>query len=250
MIELPKSSAAPTRIVYLTVDAEPDCPPYLWTWRGIEEGMPRLLDLFDEEGVRATFFTTGATADEHPGCVEALVAKGHELACHGYSHTSFGEMDEKTAREEIGRTNAILRRFAPVSSFRAPYLTFPERFVKILADEGISVDSSRAAYKIKEVAAEVDGGPIRLAASVTSSVLRLPDIVRLPWFRLLKSPVTLFVHPWEFIDLTGTRLRYDCRFRTGQPALDSLRSAIRHFSSRGFEFRLVRDHAAADLPAA
>ncbi|MBU4530977.1 MAG: polysaccharide deacetylase family protein [Hoeflea sp.] len=238
-----------SRIVYMTVDAEPDCPPFLWTWRGIEEGMPLLFDLFDNEGIKATFFTTGDTAAKHPACVETLVAKGHELGCHGYSHNSFAEMDEETARDEIVRTNEILRKFAPVTSFRAPYLSFPERFVKILAEEGFSLDSSRAAYKLKDPPAEVEGGPVRLEASVTSSVLRIPEIVRTPWFRLLQSPVTLFVHPWEFVDLTATRLRYDCRFRTGQPALDSLRSAIRHFKDRGFEFRLARDHVSGAAPA-
>lgn len=238
-----------SRIVYMTVDAEPDCPPFLWTWRGIEEGMPRLFELFETEEIKATFFTTGDTAAKHPGCVESIVASGHELGCHGFSHTSFATMDQETARGEITRTNEILREFAPVSSFRAPYLSFPEKFVEILADEGFSLDSSRAAYKIKEAPAEVEGGPIRLEASVTSSVLRIPGIIRTPWFLLLSSPVTLFVHPWEFVDLTATRLRYDCRFRTGQPALDRLRSTIRHFKNRGFEFRLVRDHVPDTSPA-
>src|SRR5690606_13973381 len=62
--------------VYLTVDVEPDCPPYLWTWRGIEEGMPRLVELFTEEAVPGTFFITGQTASLYPQTVEDLVEKG------------------------------------------------------------------------------------------------------------------------------------------------------------------------------
>ena len=69
--------------VYVTVDVEPDCPPYLWTWRGIEEGMPKLVDLFDEEAIPATFFVTGQTADRYPGTIETLVQKEHEIGCHG-----------------------------------------------------------------------------------------------------------------------------------------------------------------------
>ena len=42
--------------VYITVDVEPDCPPYMWTWRGMEEGMPRLLQLLDTEKVPVTLF--------------------------------------------------------------------------------------------------------------------------------------------------------------------------------------------------
>ena len=37
-----------TERVSFTVDLEPDCPPYLWTWRGVEEGMPRLLAMLAE----------------------------------------------------------------------------------------------------------------------------------------------------------------------------------------------------------
>ena len=111
--------------VYLTVDVEPDCPPYLWTWRGIEEGMPKLLDLLGQEAVPATLFVTGATAERYPATVERMVRDGHEIGCHGYSHDSFAEFDEARARDEIEGTNRILRRFAPVTSFRAPYLKFP-----------------------------------------------------------------------------------------------------------------------------
>lgn len=236
----------PQRIAYITVDVEPDCPPFLWTWRGIDEGIPKLLSLFAEEGLKATFFTTGGTVKAHPERVAEIVGEGNELGCHGYSHHSFRSMNEAEARNEISRTNVLLREYAPVTSFRAPYLAFPERFVPILVDEGFSVDSSRGAYKRNEPRSKVKNAPYRLEASVTSSVLRIPRVIRNPWFAALKSPVTLFVHPWEFVDLTKSGIRYDCRFRTGQPALDRLRSTIRWFSARGFEFRLVRDAASIE----
>ena len=235
-------TATTTRpIAYMTVDAEPDCPPFLWTWRGIEEGMPKLLALLAEEGVPATVFTTGATAEAFPGCIADIVQGGHELACHGWSHRNFRTMDEATARDEITRTNAILRIHAPVTSFRAPYLSLPEGFVPLLAEAGFAVDSSRGAYKRNAPPLTGAGLPFRLEASVTSSVLRIPRLIRNPWFSRLKAPVTLFVHPWEFVDLTATGIRYDCRFRTGQPALDRLRSTLRWFKARDFDFRLVRE---------
>ena len=229
----------PRPVIYMTVDVEPDCPPFLWTWRGIDEGMPKLMDLLQDEDVRATFFTTGASAEYAPDCIADIIAKGHELACHGYSHQSFRKMDMEQARDEITRTNQILRSYAPVTSFRAPYLTFPERFVPLLAEAGFAVDSSRGAYKRNDPLWQMQGGPYRLQASITSSALRIPRLVRNPWFSMLQSPVTLFVHPWEFVDLTQTGIRYDCRFRTGQPALDRLRSALRWFKARGYTFELV-----------
>lgn len=85
-----------------------------WTWRGIEEGLPRLLELLGEEGAQATFFTTGGTVGARPGAVKAIVARGHELGCHGVSHNNFRTMDSVTARDEITRTNPILRANAPI----------------------------------------------------------------------------------------------------------------------------------------
>jgi peptidoglycan/xylan/chitin deacetylase (PgdA/CDA1 family) len=45
-------------VVAFTVDLEPDCPPFLQGYRGMEQGAPALLDLLDAECVPATFFTT------------------------------------------------------------------------------------------------------------------------------------------------------------------------------------------------
>jgi peptidoglycan-N-acetylglucosamine deacetylase len=244
---VPSRSARP--VVHLSVDVECDCPPYLDTWRGVDEGIPRLLELFADEGVSATFFTTGEAAEKFPARIAALVAAGHELGSHGLSHRSFRDMSEAEAEHEIVASAAILRRFAPVTSFRAPYLSFPEAFVPLLPRSGFTVDASRAAYKRQEAPHAGADAPARLATSVTSSVLRLPHVVRNPWFSLLTSPVSLFVHPWEFVDFRRSSLRLDCRFRTGDAAIEALRSTIRWFAARDGEFRLVRDHAASSRRA-
>ena len=57
----------------------------------------------------------------------------------------------------------------------------------------------------------------------------------------LRDPVVLFVHPWEFVDLTRERLRYDCRFRTGDFALRALREVIELFQRRGATFLPMRE---------
>ena len=229
--------------VYLTADVEPDCPPYLWTWDGIEQGMPRLLDLFASESVPGTFFVTGDTAERYPGTVEAIVAQKLELGCHGFSHEAFDTFDENRAREEIRRTNRILRGFARVTSFRAPYLRFPERFVPLLAEDAITHDASRARYKRKEAANASVVGMKRLSASIPTSLTRLPALIRNPLLWALKRPVVLFVHPWEFIDLTRSTIPFDCRYRTGEPALADLRAVIRRLRDSGARFRRVEEFA-------
>lgn len=229
------SSTSPLDVCF-TVDLEPDCPPYLWTWRGIEEGAPGLLELFAREGIRATYFTTGDTAQKYPDTVHALVDAGHELACHGMTHRAFPDLTDETAAWEIKRSADLLREFAPVTSFRAPYLRFPDRFLALLEASQFTLDSSQAKYKPRPGSSS-STNLLRVPASMTSSVLRLPAPVRDPILRCLTSPVVLFVHPWEFVDLTKERLRWDCRFRTGRPALESLRSVIRLFKAKGATFR-------------
>src|SRR5258707_15790038 len=85
----PHPRASVTR-VSLTVDFEPDCPPYLSsTFRGVEQGAPALLDLLDRRGVRATWFTTAEVAERYPAAVAAVVRAGHELGCHAVAHPAF-----------------------------------------------------------------------------------------------------------------------------------------------------------------
>jgi peptidoglycan/xylan/chitin deacetylase (PgdA/CDA1 family) len=231
-------------VVAFTVDVEPDCPPFLSGYRGIEEGMPRLLELLNEEDVRATFFTTGDVARRFPDVARAVVAEGHELASHGMTHRGFFEMTRDEARSEIEESASVLRRFAPVTSFRAPYLRFPVEYVGLLEASGFEVDSSGARYKAGGGWRVGGGGKVRrIPASVTSSVLRLPRTIREMYLRALRSPVVLFVHPWEFVDIRRERIRLDCRFKTGDAALACTRDVIQSFRARGARFHTMRDLA-------
>jgi peptidoglycan/xylan/chitin deacetylase (PgdA/CDA1 family) len=229
--------------VSLGIDVEPDCPPYLATqYRGIEQGLPRLLDELDALDVPVTCFCTGEVAERHPGRVRDIVARGHELGSHGHSHRPFDTLRDGEAREEIRASSDVLRGFAAaVTSFRAPNLRFPDRYLPLLEEHGFRVDSSQAKYKVAYYRSRARTSLTRVPASMTSSVLRLPSVIRDPWLLSLASPVVLFVHPWEFVDLTRERLRLDCRFRTGDPALVALREVVTLFRGRGARFARMRD---------
>lgn len=233
------AASRPLRVA-LSVDMEPDCPPFLWTWRGVTEGAPRLVDLFAREQVPATWFTTGETARLYPQAVRAVVEAGHELACHGVTHQRFDWMSRDSARWEIEESARRLRAFAEVTSFRAPNLRFPGHYLDLLAEAGFRLDSSQARYK-KDVPGEPNApSVVRIPASITSSALRLPRLIREALLGRLPDPVVLFVHPWEFVDFRQANLRYDCRFRTGQPALDALAAVIAYFRARGAQFLTMR----------
>jgi len=234
-------SSRPT--VAFTVDLEPDCPPFLTGFRGVEQGLPSLLELLADVGVPTTFFTTGEVAERYPASVERVVREGHELACHGMTHTAFTSLEREAARAEIVESAAILRRFSNVTSFRAPYLRFPEEYVEILEANGFALDSSQAKYKLAYYRSTTRTTLRRVPASVTSSVLRLARPLRNAYLGALSDPIVLFVHPWEFVDLRREKLRLDCRFKTGDVALACVRDVLESYATRGARFVRMRELA-------
>jgi len=229
--------------VAFTVDLEPDCPPFLTGFRGVEHGLPALLDMLGDVGVPATFFTTGDVAKRYPDHVQRVVDAGHELACHGMTHTAFTTLDRETARAEITESSAILRRFASVTSFRAPYLRFPDEYVGLLEEDGFALDSSQAKYKLSYYQRSANTRIRRVPASVTSSVLRIARPIRNAYLSALSDPIVLFVHPWEFVDLRREKLRLDCRFKTGEIAVACVREVLDSYRSRGARFVRMRELA-------
>ena len=202
----------------------------------MEEGAPWLLETLREEGVPATFFTTGDAARKFPGFVDDLLSGGHELGCHGMSHRAFTDLTEDEAKQEIQESAELLREWGPVTAFRAPYLRFPEAYLGLLEREGFLIDSSRGKYKPAHWGPTATTRLTRIPASITSSWLRLPASMRDPMIRSLADPLVLFVHPWEYVDFTRAPIPWDCRAGTGQRAKDSLREVIQLLKDEGADF--------------
>jgi len=137
-----------------------------------------------------------------------------------------------------------------VTSFRAPNLRFPDRYLPLLEEHEFLVDSSQAKYKRAYYTSNAVTTLVRIPASITSSALRLPRLVRDRWLASLSSPIVLFVHPWEFVDLTRERLRLDCRFRTGDPAIRAVVEVIAFFKARNATFLRMADVGARARAAA
>ncbi len=49
-------------------------------------GVPRIIELCKELGVKHTFFVPGWCAEQYPEAIELMVKNGHEVALHGYRH--------------------------------------------------------------------------------------------------------------------------------------------------------------------
>lgn len=83
--------------------------------RRVERNTNRILDLFAEHGVKATFFTLGWVAERHPTLVRRIVDEGHELASHGYAHIRAMQQTPVEFREDVTRTKALLEDLSGVA---------------------------------------------------------------------------------------------------------------------------------------
>ena len=110
------------------------------------EGIPRLLDLFDKYGVRATFFVCGRDLPAQARCVATIIRRGHEVANHsaehrnGYARLDRGDLraDVRIAHERI----ADAAGKAPVG-FKAPGFSYNDALPEVLIELGYVYDSSR-----------------------------------------------------------------------------------------------------------
>ncbi|MEN8205330.1 MAG: XrtA system polysaccharide deacetylase [Pseudomonadota bacterium] len=113
----------------------------------VERNTHQLLDLFDEHNVKATFFVLGWVADRVGGLIRELASRGHEVACHGYSHQLVYEQSPDMFREETLRSKALLEDIiqSPVRGYRAASYSITKRSLwalDILAEAGFEYDSS------------------------------------------------------------------------------------------------------------
>lgn len=221
---------------FFTVDVEQDCPPFRSSYRGVEQGLPKLVEILKQKNILATFFVTGDVARRYPSVIRGLVAAGHEIGCHGDTHARFDQMTRQQAEAEVRSATETLREFYPVVSFRAPNLQFPGHYLRLLADHGYRLDSSEARHKKPWLAMRRESGILRVPVSTTSLVLRLSPLLRNLFLGRMKDPVVLFAHPWEYIDLQTEDLRFDCRWRTGAYSLNALAETIDFFLQKDASF--------------
>ena len=187
----------------------------------------RLLDVLDLHGARATFFTLGLVAQRFPRLVRGIVARGHELASHGWDHTPVFRLGVEAFRVDVRRAKHALENAAgrAVRGYRAPHYSIrhdtPGAFA-LLAEEGHTYDSSihpigHDRYGFPEAPRFVYGVPgnelwevpVGTARALGTNVPVGGGFFRLFPTPLLRSaiasvnrldrqPLVLYVHPWEF----------------------------------------------------
>jgi polysaccharide deacetylase family protein (PEP-CTERM system associated) len=153
-----KQASRPPIVNAMTVDVEDyfqvqaltaHFPKSLWDTQSarVERNTDRVLSLFADFGVKATFFTLGWVAERYKSLILRIRKEGHELASHGYDHTRADQQDYKAFRDDIRRSKQILEDAsgARVRGYRAATFSIGRGNLwafEVLGDEGYVYSSS------------------------------------------------------------------------------------------------------------
>src|SRR4051812_19686782 len=214
----------------------------------VERNADAVLALFEEAGVKGTFFTLGWVAERYPALMRRIAAAGHEIASHGWDHDRVFTLTPDAFRADLKRAHAAIEAAAGVAprGYRAPSFSIDARTPwahLILAEEGYAYSSSvaplahdhygwpeapRFAHRplpdsnlIELPVTTVEVAGRRLAAGGGGFFPLLPyrfSSWAIDRVNRERRPAVFYFHPWE-ID-------------PGQPRVAgaSLRSRLRHYS--------------------
>ncbi len=194
----------------------------------VERNTDAVMALFDDAGIKGTFFTLGWVAERYPALMRRIVAAGHELASHGYGHDRVFTLSPEQFAADIERTRKLIEDIsgALVSGYRAPSFSIDQRTPwahEILAEQGYSYSSSVAPVKhdhygwaeaprfaFRPVAGSdflevpvttAQLGPKRLAAGGGGFFRLLPYAFSRWAIRQVNEdeqrPAIIYFHPWE-----------------------------------------------------
>ncbi|MGD8631861.1 MAG: DUF3473 domain-containing protein [Gammaproteobacteria bacterium] len=193
----------------------------------VEQNTDHILELFDGHGVTATFFMLGWVAERYPGLVRRIVAAGHELASHGYSHIRVTRQPPQAFSEDVSKTRKLLEDTAgcAVLGYRAASYSIVNETLwahDLLQEAGYRYSSSvypihhdlygipdapRFSYRHK------DGGLLEIPVTTVSLFRHNLPCGGGGYFRLLpysvsrwamrrvngadRMPCVFYFHPWE-----------------------------------------------------
>src|SRR5215472_18452825 len=113
----------------------------------VGDQVQRILDLFAEKGVQATFFVLGWVAENNPGVIRSIATAGHDIGCHSYWHRLTYQLNPAEFKHDTERAVRAIEDACGLTprAYRAPsYSITTASFwaLEILAECGFTMDSS------------------------------------------------------------------------------------------------------------
>lgn len=178
--------------------------------------LPKLLNLFDDNHITATFFVLGEVAEKFQSYIKSI-PKRHEIASHAFAHKFMNKLEDEELEYEITRAKIAIEKLGiKPAGFRCPYFVLPKNkqlFYELLAKHGFTYDSSFSTF--------FPGRYMNFAKQTTP--YKINGIIELPmpnffpkllpaglsYYRLVypfskvfasKLPYMVYLHPCEFLN--------------------------------------------------
>ena len=227
-----------------------------------EKNTERVLQIFSDTKIKATFFVLGWIAKKSPNLIKKIYAEGHEVACHGMTHQLVYRQTQAVFLQETRDAKLLLEDLISdvVVGYRAASYSIIQRSIwalDILEELGFKYDSS--VFPIRHDIYGMPHSPRFPFYPTAGQLLEIPlttvEVLgcRLPcggggYFRILpyflfraginrvnqkdKMPGVFYFHPWEIDDIQP-------RIKTG------LRSRFRHYHNLSYTaerlLKLIKD---------
>src|SRR2546425_1754864 len=157
----------------------------------VVDNTQKLLAIFEQFDVRGTFFVLGWVAEKYPQLVRDIAARGHEIACHGFSHRLIYEQSPREFYEETLRAKDLLEDItgSGVDGYRAASYSIVRESLwalDILVELGFAYDSSIFPVRHDRYGIpNAERAPHRMATPTGKSIVEWPlATTRILGFRL------------------------------------------------------------------
>lgn len=250
-------------MVSLTVDVESDwggrLPPSRSNCVGIEKGIPLLLSLLDDDGIKATFFISASIFSLYSELVKEIKARGHEIASHGYLHVDYSNFKKNDLVYQVKKSKEVLEGGlnCEISGFRIPQFKMHPDLYEALSISGYKYDSSVVCGRLK--------GRYDSSSSKKSPFWAERDILEIPisnipmtnkpmgllWINHLgfavfsvlsmlskvEQNIVIYLHPFDILKQKnkkdfGPLINFWYSFRSNS-TLNTLKRIINYYSGKG-----------------
>lgn len=159
----------------------------------------RILRLLDSRSVPSSWFVPGTVIRTYPDQCRRVVASGHEIGNHGWTHVPPANLSPEKEEEGLVRTNEVIAEFtgAPAAGYRSPSWDLSPVTIDLLLKHGFKYDSSMMGHDCKPYYARRgdvvhDEEPIEFGE--TTGLVELPvswSLDDFPHFEYLRMPTSL-----------------------------------------------------------
>lgn len=101
------------------------------------DSTPKLLSVLRQKEVKATMFVLGENVEKHPELLQQMVADGHEIGSHAYSHVFISKISPEERAEQLAKAERVITIAAPKPVlFRPPGGGYSDEIVKEISQRG------------------------------------------------------------------------------------------------------------------